>query len=392
MTKMEYLNSFFVNRLMAAAGEIFDAVKDAVSGYQQEVERTKQENRRLMRMLAEMKAVSMETSPADVHASDADGVVSENQNFNQGPLVSDPSLIQLELATMKQEADTQLNEVPTRISPCAKSAHDTQTSHADGALEQQIPCQGPQDSKSSLIQVKLELATIAEEEKVPHQQLSVGKHAYDQDAVESGTFTTLDTDERNGCDLHANPFISLQSEPCDSEARHYDNKDLSAAVIQSLQRKHLNTMNGKQIYEKLSSVPEHSQNHLSKKMFGCDETFGSASSTNKHVTAWQEEKVYRCDLCGKCYACARILKAHLKAHTTERPFHCSVCGKTFKLKNHLKDHERTHTGDKRYSCSACGMSFIWTNQVKVHIQNHHRGQSATVISKSVKKRGTRNIF
>ncbi|XP_076848678.1 uncharacterized protein LOC143495888 [Brachyhypopomus gauderio] len=390
MSKMEYLNSFFINRLMAVAGEIFEAVKDTVSEYQEETERTKQENRRLMSILSEINAnFSKERQIPDVQESNASRAISEQQNINQGPLGSDPSLIQLklELATVKQEADPHPNETPTSMSPYAENAHDTQTSHADGVLEQQIPCQGPQDSKPSLLQVKLELATI-EDRKVSQQQSSLGIH--DQDPADSGAFTALDAHGKISDDVHANSFLSPQSASCDSEAGYHNNTSLSATVLQSLERNHFNTMNRKQTYDQFSDAPAHSQSHLSK-AFGCNEAFRRASSTNKHVALHHEDKQYCCDVCGKCYGYARVLKVHLKTHTAERPFHCGSCGKTFKLKNHLKDHERTHTGDKRYSCSACGMSFIWTNQVKVHIRNHHREQPATVISKSV-RRGKHNIF
>lgn len=54
MDKLESLNSFFYERLMAVAGEIFQAVKDTFSEYQLEMHRSKQENLYLRKMLAEV--------------------------------------------------------------------------------------------------------------------------------------------------------------------------------------------------------------------------------------------------------------------------------------------------------------------------------------------------
>ena len=51
MSKLEFLNGFFTERLIAAADEIFQVVKDTICEYQEEIDRTKQENRYLRDML-----------------------------------------------------------------------------------------------------------------------------------------------------------------------------------------------------------------------------------------------------------------------------------------------------------------------------------------------------
>ncbi|XP_017568441.1 zinc finger protein 691-like [Pygocentrus nattereri] len=393
MARMEHLNSFFIERLMSVAGEIFEAVKDTVSEYQEEIERTKQENRRLREILTEISlSASSEIRAADVRHSRAGGAPLE-QDSNQRPLNSDPSVLQLklELATIKQEAEPQLplNDAPTSTSPCAQSAHDTWTSHADGVLlEQQNSSQGPQDPEPALIQVKLELATL-QDEHGPPQLLTKEKHGGDQEPDRCVSFNALGMEGRKDDCLRRDSFIAIKLEPCNSQV-----PQLSSAQIQS--GHHLDSMESEtgicprphcnQICDDLSSVAAHSQSHLPEKAFTCsvcDKPLSRAWLLKKHMITCHKERPYRCDLCGKSYGDAHVLRVHLKTHSTERPFRCNSCGKMYKKKSHLKDHERTHTGDKRYSCSACGMCFIWTNQVKVHIQNHHRGQLATVIKKSI---------
>ncbi|XP_047666426.1 uncharacterized protein LOC113641559 isoform X2 [Tachysurus fulvidraco] len=51
MAKFEYLNTFFTERLLALAGELFQVVTDVITEYQEETDRTKQENIYLKEML-----------------------------------------------------------------------------------------------------------------------------------------------------------------------------------------------------------------------------------------------------------------------------------------------------------------------------------------------------
>lgn len=62
MAHLDTLNSFLCDRLLAAAAEIFQVVKDTVSQYQEEIDRSKQENIYLRKMLAE---VSVNNGPGE---------------------------------------------------------------------------------------------------------------------------------------------------------------------------------------------------------------------------------------------------------------------------------------------------------------------------------------
>ncbi|XP_066528988.1 uncharacterized protein [Hoplias malabaricus] len=418
MAKMESFNSFLIERFMSFAGEIFEVVKDTVSEYQEEMEQTKQENRRLKGLLSEIRLCAdgdrqtTTTTINDAPPSPAEAAPVK-QDSNRPP-DSDPSVFQLklELATVQQETDLQfqMKDASSSISSCAKSACDTLTSQRDGT--QQSISHEAQDPEISLVKVKLELATI-NEEKGPQSQMSTEKHAHAQRATRNilGNaldiegkkeqldtekqapvlkptqyilFNAVDTERKSGIAEHGK-FTPIKSEP--SEVQHS-----STALIQI--GNHLGPIeydsglwpspNFNQVCEDLPNAAAHSPGHLTEKVFNCDQCgkpFRNSLVLRRHMVTCQLEKLYCCNLCGKNYSGSHKLSLHLRTHNPDRPFQCSYCRKRYKKKSHLKDHERIHTGDKRYSCSACGMCFIWTNQVKVHIQNHHRGQLASVIKK-----------
>ncbi|KAM6942349.1 uncharacterized protein PEZ65_004224 [Lycodopsis pacificus] len=67
------------------------------------------------------------------------------------------------------------------------------------------------------------------------------------------------------------------------------------------------------------------------------------------------EKPFSCSVCKKSFSQRSNLQKHMRTHTGETPFSCSVCKKSFSQRSNLQSHMRTHTGEKPFSCS---VSFI----------------------------------
>ncbi|XP_035376521.1 uncharacterized protein LOC113579163 isoform X3 [Electrophorus electricus] len=111
MTQLEMLNSFFCERLMAVAAEIFQAVKDTLCEYQDEINRSQQENFHLRKMLAE---VSL-SSGADAPNKKPDGSPPEREESYQGPPDSDleTSVIQVKLELSSVPQDPEAEQLPT---------------------------------------------------------------------------------------------------------------------------------------------------------------------------------------------------------------------------------------------------------------------------------------
>jgi uncharacterized Zn-finger protein len=60
-----------------------------------------------------------------------------------------------------------------------------------------------------------------------------------------------------------------------------------------------------------------------------------------------DQKKYRCDVCGKGFACNQNLSEHMNIHTGEKPFKCRYCSASFASRGTHGGHERGHTGRGR---------------------------------------------
>ncbi|KAG9260533.1 oocyte zinc finger protein XlCOF6-like [Astyanax mexicanus] len=328
MSRLEYLNSFLTERLMAVAGEIFEVFKDTVSEYQGEIARVVEENRCLRKTIADIHTSTAQPR-ADSRTSSVDGV--KEHGSNPEPLDSEPSVIQvkLELATLKQECEPQ------------SSLNNPYTCTSD-----------------------LENSTCSSE---PAPGLS------DKPVV-------LDENEDRG--RHSDPGLSVKAET--ARYRAFSSGTTSSAEPQTGEDVDLQAGDEQtnmacsycgRIFEEASQLASHLQGHMV--MFSCEEC-GKPCKTKgalrTHMIVHQKERPFSCTLCGKAYSCAKVLNVHLISHTGERPFGCGYCEKRFKLKSHLKEHERIHTGEKPFCCPVCRRGFSRSNAMKIHLRTHHRDQ------------------
>ena len=77
-------------------------------------------------------------------------------------------------------------------------------------------------------------------------------------------------------------------------------------------------------------------------------------------------KIFKCDLCNKCFDEKRNLRRHKNKVHGEKKHKCETCGKAFSSTTELKRHVNSvHEGIKEYQCGSCEKAFSRPQHLKV---------------------------
>ncbi|XP_060940921.1 zinc finger protein 316-like [Limanda limanda] len=98
---------------------------------------------------------------------------------------------------------------------------------------------------------------------------------------------------------------------------------------------------------------------------------GSSSLDPLDLNRYCRDRRFICSYCGKCFTSSRSLETHVRVHTGERPYSCAQCGKRFTQSGHLKTHQSVHTGERPFACEHCGKRFAGKQNLRIHQQKHH---------------------
>ncbi|XP_061894372.1 gastrula zinc finger protein XlCGF57.1-like [Entelurus aequoreus] len=77
-----------------------------------------------------------------------------------------------------------------------------------------------------------------------------------------------------------------------------------------------------------------------------------------------------CSFCKKTFDKRWKWKRHMKCHTAKKPFSCPLCAKGFTQKSDMTIHMAVHTGEKPFSCAICAKSFAAKKYMAIHMRTH----------------------
>ncbi|XP_065580604.1 zinc finger protein 583-like [Artemia franciscana] len=98
----------------------------------------------------------------------------------------------------------------------------------------------------------------------------------------------------------------------------------------------------------------------------CEKCFSSSSNLNRHQVVHEGHRPFECNICKKCFSSSTHLKQHQVVHTGDRPFECEICKKCFSSKRNLNRHQIVHTGDRPFECEICKKCFSSKRNLNGH--------------------------
>ncbi|XP_064160817.1 zinc finger protein 263-like isoform X5 [Anguilla rostrata] len=359
MTKLEILNAYFTERLMAAAQEIMHLVGETVMEYQEETVRAKRENESLRRRLREAGLDGEAGLTKPVPPLRADRAVSEHQEWGSTGQNTESTLTAVKLEFSEPQRHRQEEEEHLGLesgtdgsvipSPCSKREC------GPDSLNQPAfppPC-GKRDSvqdPQNHLDLRLQIGNTEEEEGTPcvtHYQIKTETGGVDYNPSEQST--------------EPFPFHAVNLEASELPNRNDMN------VFRAEPAGRMSAFEAELSPGALGRIRGQSTHFCPQ----CGKAFRHMSQVRRHLRMHTGEKPFCCPVCEKCFKYSGNLKEHQIVHTGEKPHRCSVCGRCFGKSAHLQRHLRIHTGEKPYRCPVCERCFTQSGVMKRHLQVHN---------------------
>ncbi|OXU31167.1 hypothetical protein TSAR_006479 [Trichomalopsis sarcophagae] len=109
----------------------------------------------------------------------------------------------------------------------------------------------------------------------------------------------------------------------------------------------------------------------------CDKMFKNTSTLKQHIRIHEDQRQYKCDMCGVGFNRRDGLRLHMKVHLKAdsrglKECSCQLCGEKFPNHSMLVIHRnRTHKDGRNYTCHICNRSMISTRSLEWHLAHIH---------------------
>ncbi|XP_071062454.1 zinc finger and SCAN domain-containing protein 31-like [Pseudochaenichthys georgianus] len=352
MSKVQLLLSLKKQQLTVE--EIFALFEKTIAEYEEELSLSKEENKRLQKLLDAVLQPQLLIHRADVQLL---------------------LVVKEELIPDQQVWSTSLDQEDPVPPPHIKQEQEELRISQEGEQFQELEEADITKSTFTTDPMKSEDDKEKPQSSQPHQRQTEHMETEADGDDCQGTEPARNSDPESSLQPKTEDDIEDSSEPDTGDSSEPDTEDSSEPDTEDSAdwketREPASGSNSLKNRHESVSDPQRSAENKQFSCSVCKKAFSQRVHLRAHIRIHTGEKPFSCSVCTKSFAQSGCLKKHMRIHTGEKPFSCSVCTKSFVQSGCLKKHMRIHTGEKPFSCSVCTKYFVQNGSLKKHMRVH----------------------